>query len=176
MLPSRNVRALRVPFFCALGAVFLSASANFASPSPRAKTAEKANALSTPGTGVDVPLPIGHEAKRLVLPDYDVDGKLRVRFEAGTARRASQDEIEFHDLKVTTFENDQLDLKIEMAESTLNLETRVLNSPGHTVIKRRDFEVVGDSARFNTEAKQSTLTGNVKMVIKDSSALTPPKK
>ncbi|MDQ2868163.1 MAG: hypothetical protein M3R59_07120 [Verrucomicrobiota bacterium] len=167
MLPSRSARAFSLPAFVAL---FLSASVNFASPSPRAKGSK------SPGASIDVPLPIGHEAKGLVLPDYDVDGKLRVRFEAGTARRSSQDEIEFHDLKVTTYENDQLELEIQMARSTLDLNTRVLNSPGRTTIKRRDFDIVGDSAHFNTQSKQSTLTGNVKMVLKDSSTLAPQKK
>src|SRR5438128_11891740 len=39
----------------------------------------------------DIPLPIGHEAKGLTLPDFDVEGHLRGKFTAGSARRIDQD-------------------------------------------------------------------------------------
>jgi len=41
------------------------------------------------------PLPIGHEAKGLVLPDFDSEGHLRGKFEAGIAHRIDQEHIGF---------------------------------------------------------------------------------
>lgn len=77
--------------------------------------------------------------------------------------------MEFRDLKITTYtENDQVDLEIAMADSVLDLNTRVLQSPKKTTIKRTDFEIVGDTARFDTAARQGTVTGNVKMTITDA--------
>src|ERR1044072_5547004 len=35
----------------------------------------------------NIPLPIGHEAKGLTLPDFDPEGRLRGKFTAGSARR-----------------------------------------------------------------------------------------
>jgi hypothetical protein len=55
------------------------------------------------------------------------------------------------------------------------LNTRVLSSPQRTTIKRADFEIVGDAVRFDTAARQGTITGNVKMVISDQSKLKPQK-
>jgi len=38
----------------------------------------------------NIPLPIGHEAKGLTLPDFDANGHLVGKFEAGTARRLDE--------------------------------------------------------------------------------------
>src|SRR5256885_11615992 len=51
----------------------------------------------------NIPLPIGHEAKGLVLPDFDANGRLRGRFEAGTAHRIDQEHVGFQHLKITTY-------------------------------------------------------------------------
>src|SRR5437763_10633566 len=67
----------------------------------------------------NIPLPIGHEAKGLVLPDFDVKGHLRGKFIAGSAKRIDVDHIDFNDLKITTFtEENQVDLQIDMHTST----------------------------------------------------------
>ena len=119
-----------------------------------------------------IPLPIGHEAKGLTLPDFDTEGHLRGKFIAGSAKRIDQDHIDFNDLKITTYTDDnQVDLQIDMRTSTFDLTTKILSSKERTSISRRDFNVVGDSAVFDTNARTSRLVGNVKMVITDQSNL-----
>ena len=60
----------------------------------------------------NIPLPIGHEAKGLVLPDFDANGRLRGKFEAGTAHRIDQEHVGFQHLKITTYTpENQPDLK-----------------------------------------------------------------
>src|SRR2546427_247527 len=54
----------------------------------------------------NIPLPIGHEAKGLVLPDFDLEGHLRGRFEAASAKRLDEYHIGFHALKITTYTRD----------------------------------------------------------------------
>ena len=121
----------------------------------------------------NIPLPIGHEAKGLVLPDFDGDGHLRGKFEAGTAHRIDQEHIGFEHLKITTYTpEDQQDLKIEMSTSVLDLKTRILNSKARTAIQRSDFNIAGDSVEFDTNNRTGRLIGNVKMVITDKSRLT----
>jgi hypothetical protein len=95
---------------------------------------------------------------------------------AGTARRVDQDHMQFRELNITTYtEDNQIDLQITMADSVLDLNTRVLSSPQRTTIKRADFEIVGDTARFDTAARHGTITGNVKMIVTDKSKLAPQK-
>jgi hypothetical protein len=121
----------------------------------------------------NIPLPIGHEAKGLVLPDFDANGHLRGRFEAGTAHRIDQEHIGFQHLKITTYTpQSERDLQIDMNTSVLDLKTRVLSSKERTTIQRADFNITGDSVQFDTNSKTGRLIGNVKMVITDKSHLT----
>jgi len=138
---------------------------------PRAKTAPNAS----PGEQslTNIPLPIGHEAKGLVLPDFDADGHLRGKFEAGTAHRIDEGHVGFEQLKITTFTpEDQQDLRIDMSTSVLDLKTRILSSKARTTIQRADFNIAGDSVEFDTNNRTGRLVGNVKMVITDKSHLT----
>jgi hypothetical protein len=121
----------------------------------------------------NIPLPIGHEAKGLVLPDFDDEGHLRGKFEAGTARRIDQEHIGFQHLKITTYTPEsQPDLQIDLQTSVLDLKTRILSSQERTTIQRADFNIAGDSVQFDTNTKTGRLIGNVKMVITDRSHLT----
>lgn len=135
-----------------------------------AKAESKLKSAIAPG---GVPLPIGHEAKGIVLPDYDLQGRLQARFEAAIAKRIDGERIQFTGLKMTTFrpETSAPDLNIDMPSSVLDLTTRVITSQERTTITRADFNITGDTMRFDTAARQGTLTGNVKMVITDQSHL-----
>lgn len=141
----------------------------------KGKPRAKAGPNASPGEQslTNIPLPIGHEAKGLVLPDYDGDGHLRGKFEAGTAHRIDDGHIGFEQLKITTYTpEDQPDLRIDMSTSVLDLKTRILSSKARTTIVRADFNIAGDSVQFDTNSRTGRLIGNVKMVITDKSHLT----
>src|SRR5450755_1819933 len=107
----------------------------------------------------NIPLTVGHEAKGLVLPNYDLEGHLLGRFEAATAARLDENHVRFSNLKVLTFDaKEQPDFNVDMTDATLNLETRVIESKQRTKIKRVDFEIAGDAMTFNTVTHQGTLT------------------
>jgi len=113
-----------------------------------------------------IPLTVGHEAKGLILPNYDLKGHLLGRFEAATAARIDQDHVRFTNLKMTTFDkHEQPDFKVDMTDAILNLETRVIDSKQRTKVKRADFEIAGDTMSFNTMTKLGNLTGNVHMTL-----------
>src|SRR5437773_12440795 len=140
---------------------------------------KKARATATPSASLgeqnltNIPLPIGHEAKGLVLPDFDGEGHLRGKFEAGTAHRIDHEHIGFEQLKIYTYTpGDQPDLRIDMSTSVLDLKTRILSSKARTTIQRADFNIAGDSVEFDTNSRTGRLMGNVKMVITDKSRLT----
>jgi len=139
------------------------------------KVGTSATAGGSPGEQslTNIPLPIGHEAKGLVLPDFDGDGRLRGKFEAGTAHRIDQEHVGFQHLKITTYTpQSQPDLQIDMKTSVLDLKTRILSSQERTTIQRSDFNIAGDSVQFDTNSKTGRLSGNIKMVITDKSHLT----
>src|SRR6266700_2403126 len=158
-----------------LGVSSLAPYASAQSKGRKGKPRAKAGPSSSPDEQslTNIPLPIGHEAKGLVLPDFDGDGHLRGRFEAGTAHRIDQEHIGFQHLIITTYTpENQLDLQIDMHTSVLDLKTRVLSSQERTTIQRADFNIAGDSVYFDTNTRTGRLIGNVKMVITDQSHLT----
>src|SRR5436189_1149501 len=129
---------------------------------------------ATPGDQslANIPLPIGHEAKGLVLPDFDLEGHLRGRFEAESAKRLDEVHIGFRSLKIITYTpENKPDLTVELSEAVLNLKTRILSSKERTIIKRADFNIAGDSVEFDTNTHTGKLVGNVKMVITSQSQL-----
>ena len=120
----------------------------------------------------NIPLPIGHEAKGLILPDFDSEGHLRGKFEAESAKRLDEVHIGFRSLKIITYTSENKpDLTVELSEAVLNLKTRVLSSKERTIIKRTDFDIAGDSVEFDTNTHTGKLVGNVKMVITSQSQL-----
>lgn len=158
-----------------LGLLILVANASAQSKGRKGKPRGNAAASASPGEQslTNIPLPIGHEAKGLVLPDFDGDGHLRGKFEAGTAHRIDQEHVGFEQLKITTYTpEDQQDLRIDMSTSVLDLKTRILSSKARTTIQRADFNIAGDSVEFDTNSRTGRLVGNVKMVITDKSHLT----
>lgn len=158
-----------------LGISSLTPHASAQSKGRKGKPRAKGGPSASPGQQslTNIPLPIGHEAKGLVLPDFDGEGHLRGKFEAGTARRLDEGHIGFEQLKITTFTpEDQQDLRIDMSTSVLDLNTRILSSKARTTIQRADFNIAGDSVEFDTNNRTGRLVGNVKMVITDKSHLT----
>jgi hypothetical protein len=122
----------------------------------------------------DVPIATGHDAKGLVLPDFDREGRMRGKLQAGVTRRLDDQNIEFLGVKFTTFtvETEKPDLEISMDKSVFNLKTQVLTSNVRSTVKRADFEVAGDTMKFEMVTRLGSLEGNVKMVVRGK-ARTP---
>jgi hypothetical protein len=173
---NRPYRRWLAGLFAILLSITISAVQVSGQPKGRKKGGRaKAAPSASPGEQslTNIPLPIGHEAKGLVLPDFDGDGRLRGKFEAGTAHRIDQEHVGFQHLKITTYTPEsQPDLRIDMRTSVLDLKTRILSSQERTTIQRSDFNIAGDSVQFDTNSKTGRLIGNVKMVITDKSHLT----
>jgi len=179
MLPFRSGRSWNWGFVASFLSILLLSiliAADRTLAKGKAEKTKKPTATPSASAGeqslTNIPLPIGHEAKGLVLPDFDLEGHLRGRFEAVSARRIDEEHVGFHVLKIMTYTPENLpDLTIEMSESVLDLKTRILSSKERTKIMRADFNIVGDSVQFDTNTHTGKLVGNVKMVITDQSHL-----
>lgn len=136
-------------------------------PEVEAKSTPKGRPASAAGL-TNIPIAAGHDAIGLVLPDFDLQGHLRGKLEAGVTRRLDDDRVEFRNVKFTTFipESETPDLEITMSSSVFNLKTQVFNSSERTTVKRSDFEITGDRMEFEMLTRKGTLDGNVKMVVR----------
>jgi hypothetical protein len=180
MLPSRSGRSANwswfVPLLSILSLFILIGAGPAFAKSKGGKKGKLPTATPSASPGeqslTNIPLPVGHEAKGLVLPDFDAEGHLRGKFEAGTARRIDDGHVRFQHLKITTYTPESRpDLQIDMSTSVLDLKTRILSSQERSTIRRADFNIVGDSVQFDPNTKTGRLIGNVKMVITDKSHL-----
>jgi hypothetical protein len=178
MPPFRSGRAGFSAASSAFLLVALLSCAAFAgekTPKPEVETKVKPKARPKPEEGVtNVPIVPGHDAKGLVLPDFDHLGRMRGKLEAGLTKRLDDEHVEFKSVKFTTFvpETQTPDLQIVMNSSVFNLKTQVLNSLERTTVKRADFEITGDTMQFEMITRKGTLAGNVKMVVRGK-AKTP---
>ena len=175
MLPFLNGRSGKWGLAVGLLSILLAIEPAIAAK-PKGKKGKILSATPSASAGeqslTNIPLPIGHEAKGLVLPDFDLEGHLRGKFEAESAKRLDEYHIGFRSLKITTFTSENRpDLTLELSESVLNLNTRILSSNERTTIKRADFNIAGDSVEFDTNTHTGKLVGNVKMVITSQSQL-----
>src|SRR6478609_9209745 len=106
MLPFRSGRAGIVSALAAFSLLFLlscvvlaadkksKSAAKTSSPTPTI-AAPKKTTRPKPEEGIkDVPITEGHDAKGLILPDFDTQGHLRGRLEAGVTRRVDDQNIE----------------------------------------------------------------------------------
>src|SRR5207244_7388666 len=178
MLPSRSGRSINRSRLRSLSTLLLSILLSMMTVFAQTKGSKKGKFVrprGTPSPGqslTNIPLPVGHEAKGLVLPDFAADGHLIGKFAAKTARRIDEGHVGFEDLEIVTYTpENQLDLKVAMHTGVLDLNTRILSSRERTVIKRADFNIEGDSVEFDTEHRTSRLIGNVKMVASSQSQL-----
>lgn len=114
----------------------------------------------------NIPLTVGHEAKGLVLPNYDLQGKLVGKFAADKAARLDENHVRFTNLKMQTFDpQEKPDINVAMTDGILNLETRVIESKERTTLKRADFQISGDTMSFSTVSHEGTMTGKVHMTL-----------
>jgi len=186
MLPFRSGRAGFVSalaafsFLILLSCVVLAAEkkpskSQGKTPTPTPITAPTKKTRPKPEEGIkDVPIPEGHDARGLVLPEYDIQGRLRGKLQAGVTRRLDPQNVEFQGVKFTTYlpETETPNLDITVDKAVFNLKTQGLTSNVRSTVKRSDFEVSGDSMRFEMLTRQSTIEGNVKMIVRGK-ARTP---
>ncbi len=135
------------------------------SPTPVAAPPQK-KVRPKPEEGIkDVPITQGHDAKGLILPEFDPQGRLRGRLEAGVTRRLDDQNIEFMGVKFVTYvpETGTPNLDISVDKAVFNLKTQIMTSNVRSTVKRADFEVSGDSMRFEMLTRHSTHEGNVKL-------------
>lgn len=172
MLPFRSGRAGfpgASAAFLLLALLSCAALAGEKIAKPETETQNKPKARPKPEEGVtNIPIAAGHDAKGLVLPDFDLKGHLRGKLQAGFTKRLDDEHVEFREVKFTTFipETETPDLEIVMSTSVFNLKTQVLNSSERTTVKRSDFEITGDKMQFEMLTRKGTLAGNVKMVVR----------
>jgi hypothetical protein len=110
---------------------------------------------------IDLPVPVGEPVKGIKIPQYDEKGKMTLCLTADTAKKLDEHQVELSKLKVQFTEKEDQEIIVEIPHSILDLETKILTADTETTIHRPDFEIVGESATFDTIARQGSFKGHV---------------
>lgn len=127
------------------------------------EVAPESAALLAPSKGskIDLPVPIGEPVKGIKVPQYDEQGKLTMCLNAETALKLDDRKVELNKLKVLFNDKEEKEIVVEIPHSILDMESKVLIADSETVIRREDFEIVGQSAEFDTFSRSGTFKGRV---------------
>ncbi|MFI0347294.1 MAG: hypothetical protein ACH346_00785 [Chthoniobacterales bacterium] len=110
---------------------------------------------------IDLPAPVGEEMKGITIPQYDVDGRLAMKFFTELARKIDDHQVEMNQLKIEFFEKEGKDITVFVPHGVFDLTTKILSADSQATIKREDFEIVGQSAEFDTIKRCGTMKGHV---------------
>ncbi len=115
---------------------------------------------------LSVPVPPGHDAKGLVIPYRDSEGKLQMRFTMEIGKRTDLDHMDMTRLLIESFDEEgNEEMTIDLPQSILDLNTRVISTENGVLIKRSNFELTGKTMQFNTETRAGHVGGKVRMLI-----------
>lgn len=137
---------------------------------------EKPTKPSQKAASFNVPIPVGHGATGVKIPYYSESGQLQMNFQIDRAQRLDEIHLQMSSLNLETFnEAGQQEMTILLPQCVLDLRTRVLSSSQPGTIKRKDFELTGDTLQFDTVTRQGALTGNIRMLIFDLNEISNTK-
>lgn len=154
--------------FCLLVSLAFSAPATNAEATT--VTPPSAKAVAVKSDEIDLPAPVGEEMKGITIPQYDADGKLKMKLSCETARKTDEHNVTIHGLKIEFFEKDGKDMTVTASEAMFDLANTLLSTETTTTIKREDFLMVGDSATFDTTKRFGTMKGHVHTDIRNGTA------
>jgi hypothetical protein len=127
-----------------------------------------------PDRKIDIPIPVGHDAKGLRLPMRNDQGKLQAVVDVEKVKRLDQVNVEMHNTVIQTYDDQTgaRSAKVEMINSTMNTETNVITTQDPVIVTREDFRLTGDAAVFNTKTRQGRVIKNVRLIIYNRDELT----
>lgn len=114
-------------------------------------------------------LPLGQKNLDVKIPSFK-DGLPSSLMRAGSMTRIDDEYMEMEKLDIRMFgEVREKDVRVQLITGEYHMPTQLLSSEQRSRISREDFQLEGDSLVFDTKSQQGKMTGNVKMVIFDSS-------
>ena len=119
-------------------------------------------------------VPPGAVNRGAIIPSFDAVGRRTSLITADMLRGVDDERIYAEKLVVQMFNPDpKNDVRIDLKTAFYQMSGGgVLRSTERSRVSRADFEIEGDSLIFDTAKNQGRMTGNIHMVIFDSSALS----
>jgi hypothetical protein len=118
-------------------------------------------------------VPLGAESKGAVIPSFDVAGRRTSLITAEVIRRLDDERLYAEGLVVQMFNADPANnLRMDLKTAFYHMTGGVLRSQERSRVSRADFQIEGDNLVFDTSKNQGRMTGDIRMVIFDTGALS----
>lgn len=118
-------------------------------------------------------VPLGEESKGAVIPSFDATGRRSSLITADVIRRIDDERLYAEKLTVQMFSPEpENNVRIDLLTAFYQMAGGILRSTKRSKVSRADFEIEGDSLVFDTAKNQGRMTGNIRMVIFDTGALS----
>jgi hypothetical protein len=113
-----------------------------------------------------IPIPVGENAIDSWIPYWE-GGKVKTMLiHVHLIEHKDPEHVQMTNAKIITYDDKkQTDMILLLPVSVLDLRTRLLTTDKPFVMKKTDFELMGDSLELDTETRRATITGKVKMII-----------
>jgi len=123
------------------------------------------------GPKYDPGIEVGQDAHGLRFPVFDEVGNIQMYFVIDVAKRIDLDHMQMSKVQLQTFnDKKEQEMKIDMRNAVLDLNTRIVTTDKPVFIQRADFTLTGERAVYNTATGDGKLTGKVRMLIFDRDA------
>lgn len=120
-------------------------------------------------------VPPGAVNKGAVIPSFDSTGRRTMLITADMLRRVDDERIYAENLVVQMFSADpKNDVRIDLKTAFYQMAGTggILRSTQRSHVSSATYDIEGDSLIFDTAKNQGRMTGNIHMVIFDSSTLS----
>ena len=118
-------------------------------------------------------VPLGAASKGAVIPSFDVAGRRTSLITAEVIRRLDDERLYAEGLVVQMFNADPANnLRMDLKTAFYQMTGGMLRSQERSRVSRADFQIEGDNLVFDTSKNQGRMTGDIRMVIFDTGALS----
>jgi hypothetical protein len=121
-------------------------------------------------------IPEGKKNLKVHIPGFDSTGRTSSLVTAATMTRVNPQELFCEIMRIDLYSKEPKDnVRIDLKTGTYHMDNKLLTSNERSKVSRSDFQIEGDSMQFDTVNSQGRMTGNVQMIIYDTSSFSAKK-
>lgn len=118
-------------------------------------------------------IPAGFVNRDVVIPSFDDAGKKTSELHAATLTRIDEEHLQATRVTIGIQADDPAqNMRVDLPSAVFHLGDEILRSDERSTVTRSDFETSGDTLVFDTRTSVGSMTGRVRTLIFDTSAVS----
>ncbi len=118
-------------------------------------------------------IPAGFVNRDVIIPSFDEAGKKTSELHAATLTRIDEEHLQATQVTISIQAEDPAqNIRVDLPSAVFHLGDEILRSDERSTVTRSDFETSGDTLVFDTRTSVGSMTGRVRTLIFDTSAVS----